>query len=106
VKLCVWRPLARDDRRGEIRYYRDAAGAKVATSLLAALDKALRELAQNPGIGSPTLGQQLGMAGLRTWRITGFPLSFWYFERETQVDIARLVGQRQDALAIDVEDAD
>jgi toxin ParE1/3/4 len=100
------RPLAREDRRGELRYSRDAAGAKVATSLLEALEKALRELAQNPGIGSATLGQQLGIVGLRTWRISGFPLSFWYFERDTQVDIARLVGQRQDASGIEVKGAD
>jgi toxin ParE1/3/4 len=106
VKLCVLRPLALDDRRGELRYFRDVAGAQVACRLLVAMEKALPELAQSPGIGSPSLGQQLGMAGLRTWRVTGLPLSFWHFERENQVDIARLVGQREDALAIDFEDAD
>lgn len=103
MKPCALRPQAREDRRSEVRYYREEAGAKVAAKLVAALVKALREIAQNPGIGSPTLGQELEIAGMRSWRITRFPLSFWYFERETHVDIARLVGQRQDALAVDVE---
>ncbi len=77
----------------------------MAIKLIAALEKALDELKRHPGIGSPTLGQELAVVGMRTWRIAGFPLSFWYFERETHVDVARLVGQRQDALEIDVEQA-
>ena len=39
---------------------------------------------------------------MRTWTVDGFPLSLWYFERETHVDVARLIGQRQDASGIDV----
>ncbi len=103
MKPCRLRPQAREDRRNEVRYYRQEAGTKVAGKLVDALQKALGELARHPGIGSPTLGQELGVAGLRTWRIAGFPLSFWYFERDTHLDIARLVGQRQDALEIDAE---
>lgn len=97
------RPQARDDRRNEVRYYRQEAGSQVAIKLVGALKRALKEIKRHPGIGSPRLGQEIGVAGLRTWTIAGFPLSFWYFERETHVDVARLVGQRQDALEIDVE---
>jgi toxin ParE1/3/4 len=102
VKPCLLRPLARQDRRDEIRYYRQEAGIRVAVKLADALEKALDELTRQPGIGSPVLGQKLGVAGMRTWRIDGFPLTFWYFERETHNDVARLVGQRQDAISIDV----
>jgi toxin ParE1/3/4 len=105
VKPYVLRPQARDDRRSEVRYYRQQAGAKVAAKLVNALRKALAELERHPAIGSPVLGQSLGVAGMRTWPVAGFPLSFWYFERETQLDVARLVGQRQDATDIDVGDA-
>jgi toxin ParE1/3/4 len=101
VKRCVLRPRARADRRDEVRYYRKEAGPKVAAKSVDALEKALVEISRHPGIGSPTLGQELGVAGMRTWRIAGFPLSLWYFEREVQVDVARLVGQRQDAMGID-----
>jgi len=34
-----------------------------------------------PGIGSPVLGKVLDIPGLRTWRISKFPLLWFYFER-------------------------
>lgn len=103
MKPYVLRPQAREDRRIEVRHYRHEAGGKVAAKWVGALGKALDEITQHPGIGSPVLGLELGVTGMRTWRIKGFPLSFWYFEREIHIDIARLVGQRQDALGVDVD---
>lgn len=103
MKPCLLRPLAPDDRRQEVRFYRQQAGERVAVKLVEALHKALQALQLNPAIGSPTLGQALGITGLRTWRVNGFPLSFWTFERETHIDVARLVGQRQDALQVEIE---
>jgi len=61
------------------------------------------ELELNPAIGSPTLGKDLGIKGLRTSRVDGFPLSFWYFDRDDHVDVARLIGQRQDQRGIPIE---
>lgn len=105
MKPVRLRPRARQDRRQEIRYCRDEAGTKVATRLVQALVRALDALEENAAIGSPALGRELGIDGLRTWLIEGFPLTLWYFERETHVDVARLVGQRQDALRIDPDEA-
>lgn len=105
MKPVVLRPQAREDRRQEVRHYRQEAGAQVAAKLVDALRKALLVLQGQPSIGSPTLGLEIGIAGMRTWRVEGFPLSVWYFERATHVDVARLVGQRQDALSIDVTEA-
>ena len=103
MKRCVLRPLARQDRRGEVRYYRHEAGTRVAAKLVQALQRALQTLQQQPGIGSPVLGQEMGIPEMRTWLVDGFPLAFWYFERESLIDVVRLVGQRQDALNIDVD---
>ncbi|WP_157267748.1 type II toxin-antitoxin system RelE/ParE family toxin [Azohydromonas aeria] len=96
MKRCLLRPRARDDRRAEVLNYREVAGTAVAARLVTAMAKALEELSTNPGMGSPVLGQTLGVEGLRTWRLDGFPLTFWYFERDEHVDVVRLVGQRQD----------
>ncbi len=82
--------------------YRKEAGSVIAMKLVDALQKALLELERNPAIGSPALGLALGIDGLRSWRIDGFPLSFWYFERQQHIDIARLVGHRQDAELIEL----
>jgi len=102
VKPCLLRPLAREDRRAEVRYYRKEAGASVAAKLVEELAKAQHELAQNPAMGSPTLGKALGIDALRTWRINGFPLTWWYFERADHLDVVRLVGQRQQQSDIEI----
>jgi toxin ParE1/3/4 len=100
-KPCVLRPKARDDRRAEVAYYSREAGAAVADKLVKALAKAQLELERNPSIGSPTLGKLLGIEAMRTWRLNGFPLSYWYVERADHIDVIRLVGQRQDAEGVD-----
>jgi toxin ParE1/3/4 len=102
IKPCVLRPQAREDRRAEVRYYREQAGATVAGKLIKAMAEALEELSRNPSIGSPTLGQLLGIEALRTWRLHGFPLTFWYFERAEHIEVVRLVGQRQDQGDVEV----
>ena len=103
MKPCVLRPAAREDRRHEVRYHRTKAGEGTATRLVSALQTALLQLSRDPGIGSPAIGQALEVEGLRSWRLNGFPLSLWYFEREGHVDVVRLVGQRMEALWIDIE---
>jgi toxin ParE1/3/4 len=60
------------------------------------MKKTLHALEQQPGMGSPAIGQELEIEGLRAWRLDGFPLSLWYFERADHVLVVRLVGQRQD----------
>jgi toxin ParE1/3/4 len=42
----------------------------------------------------------LGISGLRTWRVAKFPLLWCYFERDDDLDVVRLLGQRQDLTAI------
>ena len=100
MKPAILRPSARADRQTVVRYYRREAGAAVAANLVGALSKALRELERHPAIGSPGMGQMLGIAGLRTWRLDGFALSYWYFEEVDRLDVARLVGHGQDPAGI------
>ena len=96
MKPALLTPAAKQDRRDEVLYYRTEAGARVAKKLVDALKKALQALEQQPGMGSPAIGQELDIDGLRAWRLDGFPLSLWYFERAEHVLVVRLVGQRQD----------
>lgn len=104
MKPARLRKAAQHDALTEVRYYRREAGVAVAQRLLQAIQASLAQIEHNPGIGSPRLGHALGAAGLRTWRIAGFPLAAWYFERDDHVDVARLVGQRQDALSVDLDE--
>lgn len=102
MKRARLRPVARQDALDEVRYYRRQAGTDVALRLRQAIEDCLAQIEHNPGIGSPRLGQAIGATGLRTWRIAGFPLATWYIEREDYIDVARIVGHRQDALNIEV----
>ena len=68
--------------------------------LVRATNSALDRIELNPGIGSPLLGRVLDISGLRTWRVTGFPLLWLYFERVDHLDVVRLLGERQDIATI------
>ena len=74
MKPAVLRPQALRDQQGEVRYYRKQRGTRVAVKLANATNAALDQIELNPGIGSPTLGTLLGIPGLRTWRVSRFPL--------------------------------
>jgi len=100
VKPAQLRPQARLDRLAEVRYYRREAGPAVAERLVLASATALSQIERQPGMGSPALGKMLDIEGLRTWRITGFPLMWFYLERPDHLDVIRLLGERQDVVAI------
>lgn len=103
MKPAYLRPKAKDDRKNEVRYYRAKAGTTIAENLVSASQLALHQIEQEPGIGSPRLGQMAEIPGLRSWGIAGFPLIWFYFERDDQLDVVRMLGERQDMLAILVE---
>jgi toxin ParE1/3/4 len=100
LKPALLRPQAARDQQGEARYYRDEAGTRMALSLVKATDAALDQIELSPGIGSPVLGSRLGIPGLRTWRVAKFPLLWFYFERDDDLDVVRQLGERQDIGAI------
>ncbi|NCN98491.1 MAG: type II toxin-antitoxin system RelE/ParE family toxin [Rhodoferax sp.] len=104
MKPAIVRPQARADLRCEVLYYRKHAGKPVANQFVGAADDALQHLQNNPGTGSPRIGQILDIAGLRSWHITGFPLIWFYFEYVDHLDVVRLLGERQDILSILKED--
>lgn len=69
--------------------------ARVAKKLVDAMKKAPEALQQQLGMGSPAIGQDLDLHGLRACRLDGFPLLLWYLECAGHVLVVRLVGQGQ-----------
>jgi toxin ParE1/3/4 len=53
-----------------------------------------------PAMASPRLGQLCELPGLRSWRVTGFAMQWLYFEFDGHLDVVRLLGDRQDIVAI------
>ena len=100
MKPAVLRPQALRDQQGEVRYYRKEGGARLALKVAKATNEALDQVELEPGMGSPRLGKVLGIPGLRTWRVGKYPLLWCYFERGDHLDVVRLLGERQDIIAI------
>ena len=100
MKPAVLRPQALRDQQGEVRYCRKEGGTRVAAKVANATNKALDQVELEPGVGSPRLGELLGIPGLRIWRVGKFPLLWCCFERGDHLDVVRLLGERQDLAAI------
>ncbi len=100
MKPAILRPQALRDQQGEVRHYRKEGGTRLAEKVARASNEALDQVELEPGMGSPMLGKLLGIPGLRTWRVRTFPLVWCYFERDAHLDVVRLLGERQDVVAI------
>ena len=101
MKPAILRPQALRDQQGEVRATnRKEGAAPAAVRVVKATNAALDQIERDPGIGSPVLEKRLGIAGLRTWQVAKFLLLWCYFERGDHLDVVRLLGERQDIVAI------
>lgn len=100
MKPAKLRPLAEEDLVDAARYYAQEGGLALAGRMFDAALAALKPIQRQPSMGSPRLGQLCEIPGLRTWRVTGFPMQWFYFETDDHVDVVRLLGDRQDIAAI------
>jgi toxin ParE1/3/4 len=100
LKPAQLRPRAEDDLVDHARYYAREGGTALGGRMFDAALAALKSIQRSPGIGSPRLGKLCGIPGLRSWCVTGFPLQWFYFEREDRLDVIRLLGDRADIIAI------
>jgi toxin ParE1/3/4 len=93
----VFRRSAADlDVEGIIDYYLEQAGEDIALKFVDALESTYARLARQPAAGSPRYAQELGLPGLRTWRLHGFPYRVFYFEYADSVEIWRVLHERRD----------
>ena len=100
MKPAKLRPRAEEDLVEGARYYAQQGGAALGERVFEAALGALKTIQRMPGLGSPRLGQLCEVPGLRSWRVTDFPLQWFYFETEGSLDVVRLLGDREDILAI------
>jgi len=100
VKRARLRPRAEQDLVDAACDYASEGGAAPGGRAFDAALAALEPIERIPALGSIRLGQVCDIPGLRSWGVTGFPLRWFYFEREDHLDIVRLLGERQDIVAI------
>jgi toxin ParE1/3/4 len=96
VKPAKLRPLAGEDLVERSRFYERSGGRELGRRFFAASMDALRSAESMPGIGSPLIGEVVGVPSLRRVGIEGFPCGWFYLERDDRLDVVRLLADRQD----------
>jgi toxin ParE1/3/4 len=100
VKPAQLRPLAESDLVERAAHYRGAGGRELAARFFDAAIVALRSVEGAPGIGSPRVGELIGVPELRRVGVSGFPCGWLYLERPDALDVVRLLADRQDVAVV------
>jgi toxin ParE1/3/4 len=96
VKPLVLRERARRDIEAAVDFYAGEAGAPTAERFVASLQATLSSIQARPALGSPSLGYELGLPGLRSRPLRRFPYLVFYVETEAAVDVWRVLHTRRD----------
>lgn len=96
MKPLQWHPLARRDADEAAAWYAQQGGLPLELGFTDALQAATGLMSAHPGIGSPRYATVLNLPGLRLWPVEGFPYLVFYVERETQLDIWRVLHAQRD----------
>ena len=89
-------PHAERDLRQATAWYRDQGGEDLALRWADALATALNHVGAHPRTGASRYAIVLNLGGLRFWPVHGFPYLIFYIERETQVDVWRVLHAHRD----------
>ena len=100
MKPAHLRPQAEADLIEATRHYAKEGSLDLAERMFDAAIEALKPIERMPAMGSPRLGQLCEIPGLRSWRVSGFPMQWLYLEADDHLDVVRLLGDRQDIVAI------
>lgn len=95
-KPVVLRERAQRDIDGVVRHYLTEAGAAVALDFIDALEDARRQIGEQPAAGSPRYEHELDIPGLRFRTVKRFPYLVFYVERETEIDVWRVLHGARD----------
>ncbi|WP_039396261.1 type II toxin-antitoxin system RelE/ParE family toxin [Novosphingobium sp. MBES04] len=95
-KPVVPRARALADIDEAVDHYAQEAGGDVALRFVDALQDAFERTGQNPATGSSSWSHDLGLPGLRTRRIRGFPWLIFYIELDAHVDVWRILHTKRD----------
>ena len=90
------RARARRDVEAAIEHYLTEAGASVTLAFIDALEEAFRQVAEHPASGSPRYARELNLPGLRSRILSGFPYLIFYVERDTDIDVWRILHAARD----------
>lgn len=96
AKPVLLRRLAREDVEAAVDFYAREAGERTALRFVEAVESALEAVGARPTAGSPRVGQELDLPGLRSRGVRRFPYLVFYVETADHVDVWRVLHARRD----------
>lgn len=90
------RRAAREDIEAAIRFYLTEASDRVAIGFIDAVEDAIMAAQVHPASGSPRIGQEGGIAGLRSRRTSGYPYLVFYRVVQDRVEVLRVLHESRD----------
>lgn len=100
VKRFLVRPRAGRQIAAAIQYYAVTMQAPTAASgFVDELQRAYELIKRNPDAGSPRLEAELGMSGLRSWKLPRYPYLIVYFRHPDVVDVVDVPHTRTNYVA-------
>ncbi|MGV8942244.1 MAG: type II toxin-antitoxin system RelE/ParE family toxin [Lysobacter sp.] len=96
MKPAIWSAAAEQDSAETAYWYATQGGSALGERFLGALEVAIGHLSRQPGSGSSRYAMPLNLDGLRFWPISGFPYLIFYVERDTQLDVWRVLHAQRD----------
>jgi toxin ParE1/3/4 len=99
VKPVVPRALARQDVDDAVDHDLAEGSGVAALGFIDALEGAYARIGRHPATGSPRLGHELQLPGLRSWPLTRYPYLVFYVELPDRIDVWRVLHGRRDIAA-------
>ena len=94
LKPTHLRPQAGADLIEATRHFAKEGTVELAERMFDAAIAAFEPIQRMPAMGSPRPGQLCKIPGLRSWRVTGFPMQWLCFEAKNHLGVVRLLGDR------------
>jgi len=88
------RAQADSDVQRAIVFYAEQAGSDLALRFVEGLRRTYSAIAATPDTGSPRWAHDLGISGLRSMRLRGFPWLVFYIALNDRVEILRVLDAR------------
>ena len=89
------RRLAAEDIDAALDHYLSQAGNDVAARF-ASVERAITHVGRHPNHGSLRFAYELEIPDLRCWPLQRFPYLVMYVERDTEIDVWRVLHTRRD----------
>jgi len=96
AKPIVPRTVALRDIDEEVAYYLAEAGEAPARRLIDAVEKTFARIGRHPTSGSPRYALELNLPGLRWVPVPRHPHLVFYVDRDTHVDVWRVLHGERD----------